>query len=290
MSPTLKQLAVFAEVVEQRGFGAAADQLRMGQSAVSHTLAALEKSVGASLVTRTSPIKPSDLGCALLPHAHAALAAARSIDALIDTHHQTKPSGTVRIAASATASHRLVPRLLGSWGQELPEVEIRIFEGGDDELTQWLDTGAVDCAILVDPETTPQGAVELVRDAFQAVVRTDHPYSALEHISLTELIEDPLLVSSSGCEQQIRRLHSISGLHFSPAQRVREVSTLLSMVESGLGVAIMPALAATMLPENLVMVNLSPLMERRLVFSGPQSKPWHPNVIRMRDIASTTVS
>lgn len=289
MNITLKQLAVFAAVVEHRGFGPAADQLGMGQSSVSHTLAALERAVGASLVARSNPISATSVGQALLPHAQVALAAARAIDAVVRAHHETKPSGAVRIAASQTASHRLVPELLALWARELPGVRVRLFEGEDDELPQWLDTGAVDCAILVDPPTPLAGGVELVRDAFCAVIRTDHPYSTQSQISLPELLEDPLLVSSSGCEPQIRHLHSLSGVNYKPAQRVRELTTLLNMVDSDLGVAVMPALAATMLPDTLTMINLVPRLERRLVFSGPTNRPWNPHVSRMRDIAATTV-
>lgn len=290
MMVSLKQLSVFAAVVENRGFGLAAGQLGMGQSSVSHTLAALEKAVGAPLVTRSSPIGPTVLGQDLLPHAQVALAAVRAIDAVVGAHHKAQPSGTVRIAASPTASHRLVPDLLARWSVELPDVHVRLFEGEDDELVQWLDTGTVDCAILVDPLTTPAGGVELVRDAFRAVIRTDHPYSTQAQISLPELLEDPLLVSSSGCEPQIRHLHALSGVDYNPAQRVRELTTLLTMVDSDLGVAVMPALAATMLPETLTMIDLIPRLERRLVFAGPTNRPWNPHISRLRDIAATIIS
>ncbi len=289
MSVTLKQLAVFVVVTEHRSFGLAADQLGMGQSSVSHTLAALEKAVGDSLVTRSNPISATSLGQALLPHAQAALAATRAIDAVVSAHHEVKPSGTVRIAASPTASHRLVPELLALWVKELPGVQVRLFEGEDDELVQWLDTGTVDCAILVDPPTTPAGGVELVRDAFKAVVQTDHPYSTQAQVSLPELLEDPLLVSSSGCEPQIRHLHALSGVDYNPAQRVRELTTLLNMVDSDLGVAVMPALAATMLPDTLTMIDLTPRLERRLVFTGPTNRPWNPHVPHMRDIAAASI-
>lgn len=285
MSATLKQLAVFVAVVEQGGFGTAADELQMGQSAVSHTLAAMERSVGATLINRSPKIEPTGIGRMILPHARAALSAARAVDSLIGSYQGKKLRGPVRVAASPTASHRLVPRLLSLWHEVLPDVDIRILEGDDYELDEWLETGAVDCAVLVDPVGAASGSVELIRDYFQAVLRTDHPFSSLRSIELAELVEDPLLVSSSGCEPQIKKIHKMSGVRFHPSQRVREVSTLLSMVESNLGVAIMPSLAASMLPESLMMVDLEPKLERRLVFAGPKNRPWHPYVTRMRDIA-----
>lgn len=284
--PTLKQLAVFAGVVEHQGFGAAADQLGMGQSAVSHTLSALEKSIGAPLVTRGAPVGPTQLGKALLPHAHSALSAARSIEYLVSNHHRTRPAGTVKIAVPPTVAHGLLPQLLRQWRRDLPDVDLRIFEAGDDELSDWLETGVVDCAVLMDPSSMPEGGVELTTDVFQAVLRNDHPFSSLGHVALPDLLEDPLLISSSGCETQIRQLHEMAGVLFSPAQRVRETATLLSMVDGGLGVAIMPSLAGSMLPESLVMIDLFPRLERRLVLTGPSGRVWHPCVSEMCAVAS----
>jgi len=50
------------------------------------------------------------------------------------------------------------------------------------------------------------------------------------------------------------------------------------MVEKGLGVSILPSLGAGMLGPRLVMLPLTPRLERTLVMSGPQSRPWHPLV------------
>lgn len=281
MGATLKQLAVLSAVVEHDGFGAAAEELGVDQSSVSHSIAALEKSAGAPLVHRTGPLRPTELGRALLPHARSALAATRAIESLISEHHQNKPAGTVKIAASPTAAHRMLPRLLNHWAEALPNVDVRVFEGDDDELEEWLGSGVVDCAILIDPDIAPPESVQLVKDRFQAVLRNDHPFSSLEQVGLRELLEDPLLVSSGGCEPQIRTLHELSGVSYSPAQRVRELSTLLSMVESNIGIAIMPSLASTMLPNSLIMVDITPCLERTLVFTGPPNRPWHPQVRRM---------
>lgn len=289
MSVTLKQLVVLSAVVEHNGFGAAAEALGVNQSSVSHSIAALEKATGAPLVNRRSPMRLTELGRALLPHARTALGACRAIESLIDEHHQDKPAGTVKIAASQTAAHRMLPKLMNEWAEALPDVDVRVFEGDDDELEEWLNSGVVDCAILIDPKSAPSGGLELLTDRFRAVLRKDHPFSAQDKMGLIELLEDPLLVSSGGCEPQIKTLHTLSGARYNPAQRVREISTLLSMVENNIGVAIMPALAASMLPDTLTMTDLKPHLERRLVLTGPANRPWHPQVTRMLELTRTSI-
>ncbi|WP_426996854.1 LysR family transcriptional regulator [Pseudarthrobacter sp. N5] len=289
-SLTLRQLDVFVAVVEQGGFGAAADHLQMSQSAVSHALAALERASGAPLIVRAPTIATTSLGEAILPHARSVLADVRALRATVDIQREGLVRGKVRLAAAPTASHRLVPELLKRWRAELPGLDIRLFEGSDDELEVWLASGAVDAAVLIDPDPVPSGSIVLARDDFRAVFRSDHPLAGEKRISLADLLEDPLLASSSGCEPQITRIHTMAGIPYAPAQRVHETSTLLGMVEAELGVAILPSLARSMLANNLVMVELEPQLDRTLVFSGPSGRPWHPGVERMRDIAETSAT
>lgn len=284
MGVTLRQVEVFTAIIDQGGFGAAADHLRMSQSAVSHTLAAFERATGTPLVRRAPTVTATALGDALLPYARSVLAAAHALEAAIDTQNGKDATGLVRVAAGRTASHRLIPELFALWHEELPGVDVRLFEGSDTELEEWLTSGTVDAAVL-EPDSLPEGGLLLASDDFRAVLRKDHPLATVGTIALGDLLEDPLLVTSSGCEPQIRQLHAMIGARYAPAQRIHDVGTLLAMVEAGLGVAIMPSLAATMLPDSLTLAGLDPKLGRRLVFTGPSDRPWHPHVTRMRDIA-----
>ncbi len=144
-----------------------------------------------------------------------------------------------------------------------------------------MEGGLVDAAVLVSPALVPPGAHVLATDDYRAVVRRDHPFAREPRISLAELLEDPLIVSSGGYEDQIRELHHQAGLPFESQRRVRELATLITMVEKGLGVSILPSLGAGLIGPRLVMVPLTPHVERHLVLSGPQSRPWHPLVIAL---------
>ncbi|NKY41507.1 hypothetical protein HGA02_18890, partial [Cellulomonas septica] len=118
----------------------------------------------------------------------------------------------------------------------------------------------------------------VARDDFRAVVRTDHPLVDAGPIPLAELVDDGLLVSGGGCEAQVRRLHRTAGLPFSPGQRVRELATMLRMVDEGIGVSVMPSLGGGLLPDGVVMAPLAPTLTRDLVLTGPTTRPWHPLV------------
>ncbi|MFF7469032.1 LysR substrate-binding domain-containing protein [Streptomyces sp. NPDC008092] len=290
MDVTLRQLAVFVAIADHEGFGAAAAALGMSQSSVSHSLAALERTVAGELVRRAAPVRPTPLGDVLLPHARATLSAARGFTAAASAHAGATAAGSIGLAVPPTAAHGLLPGLLRLWHEQLPDVEIALFEGFDEEIEEWLESGTVDAAVLVDPHPPPHGALLLATDAYEAVVRSDHPLAGEQFIELADLLEDPLLATTSGCEAQVRHLHARTGLPYRPSRRIREFTTLLCMVEAGLGVGIVPSLAASMLSDTLTLVPLRPRLERRLVLTGPAGRPWHPNVTAVRDLAGKHVS
>ncbi|MEV1010854.1 LysR family transcriptional regulator [Streptomyces sp. NPDC049881] len=290
MAVTLRQADVFLAVADHGGFSAAADHLGMSQSAVSHTVAALEREVRAPVLQRGPAVAPTAFGEALLPYARAVQAAARALEARVSREHAEAATGTVRLAAAPTAAHRLVPGLLRRWKARLPALDVRLFEGDDAELADWLRTGTVDAAVLIDPERPHPGAVPLARDDFRAVLRRDHPLAAEPSVRLADLADDPLLVSSGGCEPQISALHALAGVPYRPAQRVHTLATLLGMAEAGLGVAVMPSLAHTMLGDGLVMVPLTPRAERVLLLTGPADRPWHPRVEQLCGMVRTDAS
>jgi DNA-binding transcriptional LysR family regulator len=281
MQVTFRQLEVLIAIVDKRGFGTAAQALGMGQSSVSHALATLERLAGGELVRRSNPTRTTALGEELVSHARAVLAAARNFEAAIAIHRGAGDAAKVKLAVPPP-----VPEILLLWRERVPGARVELFEGFDDEIRQWLDGGAVDAAILIDPAMPCPGAVTVATDHFQAVFRADHPLAGEQEIDLDDLLDDPILASAAGCEAHIEQMHRLAGLEFKPAQRIRDLTTLLSMVAAGLGVAIVPALAAGMLPEGLVLVSLRPRVERTLVFTGPDNRPWHPYVGLMRDIVA----
>ncbi|GAA5016950.1 LysR family transcriptional regulator [Streptomyces siamensis] len=285
MGVTLKQLAVFAAIADHEGFGAAAEALGMGQSSVSHALAAMEREVDGELVHRTVPVRPTPLGELLLPHARASLASARALSAAASAFHSPDAAATIGFAVPPTAAQGLLPNLLKLWRTHLPHAQIKIFEGLDEEIETWLEGGTVDAALLTDPDPMPRGALRVATDTYQAVVRTDHPLAGQDAISLDDLLDDPLLATTSGCETAVKQLHALVGRPYRPTQRIREFTTLLAMVEAGLGVAIVPSLAAGMLSDTLTLVPLLPRLERHLVLTGPAGRPWHPSVTAIRDLS-----
>ncbi|OLR94840.1 LysR family transcriptional regulator [Actinokineospora bangkokensis] len=276
MTIGIPQIKAFVAVAERASFSEAAEDLGVSQSAVSHAVAALERTTGRPVLTRGNSVRPTLLGERMLGQARVALAA---LSALEELAHRRDGGvrGNLVLAAPPTVCHSLVPALIEHWRAEFPGVTVSLFEGGDDEIASWLDGASADLAVLVDPTDVPPGAVVLARDRFHAVLREDHPLVGRAEVDVHELADDPLLLSTSGCERQIRELYRAAGEPLHPAHQVRQLSTLFAMVRAGTGVSVVPGLAAGMEGPGVVLVPLAQRAGRTLVLTGPHHRPWHPS-------------
>lgn len=278
MAVNLAQLRAFLAVVDEGGFGAAADALGLTQSAVSHAVAALERTLGHPVLVRRGGPKTTAFGAEVVAHARAAVAASVAI-ADLAARRGGAARGTIKLAAPPTVCQGLLPDLLSRWEAEFPHVRVRVFEGEDDEVAEWLANGTVEMAVVVDPP--PGRGVVVGEDAFHALVRADHPLAGVGEVHVADLADDPFLLSCGGCERHVRQVHA--GLPFDPLHRVRELGTLLAMVRAGVGISIVPGLVASMPAPGLALVPLRPRVVRRLVASGPADREWHPAVTALVD-------
>jgi DNA-binding transcriptional LysR family regulator len=283
MTVNIPQLRAFLAVVEAGGFSAAAADLGMSQSAVSHAVASLERELTAPLLVRATPVRTTALGERILPYARTALSAARSVEEIAAEAVATM-TGTVRLACTPTIRHGLIPDLLRHWGEEQPRLTVRVFEGGSAEVSAWLADGVADAAILIDPP--PGRGIPLTEDFYRAVLPRDHPLADEPLVDIRDLEDDAFLISPDNCEARIRTIHTRAGLPFTPAHRVRDLSTLISMVQAGIGVTILSEASRSQLPADLALLPLKPQMSRSLGLTGPHDRPWHPAVRPLAESAA----
>ncbi|WP_310724374.1 LysR substrate-binding domain-containing protein [Streptomyces sp. N2A] len=283
MTVNLPQLRAFLAVVDTGGFGAAAAELGLSQSAVSHAVASLERELSAPLLVRANPARTTALGERVLPHARLAVSAARSVEEIAASATEAM-SGIVRLAATPTVCQGLVPRLLRHWREDQPRITVRVFEGDSAEVTTWLDDGTADAAVLIDPEPGP--GVQLAVDGYRALLPRDHPLAGEPAVDIRDLEDDQFLISPNGCEARVRTIHQLAGLRFDPTHRVRDLATLISMVQAGIGVTILSEVSRAFVPPDLVLLPLAPETSRRLVLTGPQARPWHPALRTLAESAA----
>lgn len=141
--PTLTDLTAFLAVAEHRSFRKAADVLGVSRSALSHAIAALEHSLGARLLNRTTrSVAPTEAGERLLERLKPVL---RDLDQAIDAVAEDggHPSGSLRINAGEEAMRLLMQSVVPRFVERYPHVSLDLVADGTltDIVEQGFDAG-----------------------------------------------------------------------------------------------------------------------------------------------------
>jgi len=259
---SLVQLRCFRAVAEQGGFTAAADHLCMSQSAVSQSVALLERTLGTPLLLRgRDGATVTTAGATALAEARAALAAVERLAAC--TASPRTLSGPLRVSVVQSAAVRLLPGWLRRLRAGHPGIRVALYEGRDTEIMDWVLAGVVE--VGVTSRTHADLAARAVfEDDYVVVVPDGHTLAGQGGVSLQQLHGQRMLLSGGGCETLIQELLAAAASHPEIVCLVRDNATLASMVREGLGLTIMPELA---LPENqdgLGVLRLRPRLRRTL--------------------------
>ncbi|WP_317204925.1 LysR family transcriptional regulator [Janthinobacterium sp.] len=286
---TFTQLEIFALVAELRGFTAAAAKLAISQSAVSHALKALERELGVELLVRhQASVELTDIGRQLLLRAREILGLSEAMrQEVADARGQRR--GSLRIGSfGPTSSLKLLPAILDEYRRRYPGIEVRVDEGGDHEVTQWILDRRVDVGFVVLPAERYH-TVSLVEDQMVALLPRRHALAGRASVRLEELCGAPFIMSEAGCAALIEPLFTAENLVPTVRYRIAQIITILGMVERGDGLSIVAELAlpdrlASSYPD-LVVLPLDPPVKRRVGLAVRDLRQSTPACAAFLDIA-----
>lgn len=144
----LDRLKLFVQVAEAGSLSKAAVLLNSAQSAISRQIAALEREAGRHLFDRTGRgVSLTEFGQRLFPEIKALIQEAERVHSLMQGRDEL-PAGEVRLGLMPSMSELLVAVLFRHVRQRYPAIRLRIFEGSNGQLDEWVATGRVDLAVL----------------------------------------------------------------------------------------------------------------------------------------------
>ena len=255
---TVAQLRALLAVADHGGFTAGAERIGSTQPAVSRVISAIERELGAPLFVRgREGVAPTEAGEIAIRRARAALL---ELDRL---HEEVAASagrlgGTLRIASLPSATGSLLAAPLRAFTDRHPALAVRLFEGTDREVRDWLDGGAADLGVVTLP-APGYAAVELGGDEMVAVLPAGHALAAEPAVPLGALAAERFILPTGGCGPLILDAARRAGAALDIALEAREPQSLVELVAAGLGVTVMPTLN---LPPELDGVTTRPLAPR----------------------------
>ncbi|MFE0648049.1 LysR family transcriptional regulator [Streptomyces sp. NPDC059534] len=252
----------FLAVARVGSFTAAAHALGYTQSAVSRQVQSLEEEMGAELFERLPRgVRLTEAGRVLLPHAEAVrdrLAAARAELASL----RTLDGGLLRLGAFSSATASLVPRAQAAFRQRHPGVVVSRVEGPSVKHLGLVVAGEEDLAVVSPAFATPPppGVTlhPLLDEPMLVALERGHPYAGRRALRLAELAGEEWITGDERLEDTLFRPAVAAGFRPRTGLLAHDWIAKLGAVAAGLGVTLVPALAAASVRPDVALVTIHP--------------------------------
>lgn len=282
---TLTQLEIFSLVVARRGFTAAALELGISQSGVSHAIRSLEEELGVSLLHRhQGDITLTDIGMRLLQRAQTMLGLAETMrQEALDARGMTE--GTLRIGSfGPTSSMCLLPEILKIYRSKYPGIVVHVDEGTDRQVVQWLLDRRVGIGFVTLPETLFD-TYPLIEDQMVALLPLAHPLAAQETVTLRALCEDPFVLTQAGSGDIVSGMFLAAKLQPNIRYRTLQLISTFDIVARGDGIAVVAESSVSAVREpGFAIRALSPAVKRSIglaVVDEREASPAEKNFIAL---------
>ncbi|MED4581933.1 LysR family transcriptional regulator [Brevibacillus choshinensis] len=273
---SLSKFEVFVTVIESGSLTRAGEVLGLTQSAISHAIASLEREYGFSILTRgRSGVSLTSNGERVLKYMREMLRWNEQMLQEVSAINGIEV-GTVRIGTFTSVSTQWLPGILKQFQDQFPAIEIKLLEGYYDDIENWIVSGAVDMGFVSLPATETLETVPLHQDRMLVIVTDDHPLCEKESVHLSDLQQEIFIMPKTGCDNDIQRI--FRNARFSPRVKyeVGDDHAIIAMVQSGLGISILPEMILFRLPPNIRTIPLAGEHYRSLGIAVPSMKQMSP--------------
>ncbi len=287
----IRPLRYFVTLAEIRHFGRAAARLNLSQPPLSRQLAALEASLGVTLIER------SPRSVTLTAAGERFYADAKAIlGALEQAAHNARAAalgsaGTLSIGFTMCAAYSVVPGYARAFGVAWPEVELHLREVVSNDLAAQVLAGQIDAAIQFPGAPNRHLASRtIVREPLCVALSRAHPLARARRLEIAQLAREPFVLALEDVAPTLRAaiLDCCRAGGFAPDVRfeVQLQQTVLSLVDEGVGVALVPASMRKAQLAGVVFRPLAgaPLIEQQLVWSPANRNPC---LARFLELASS---
>ena len=251
----LQKYLSFVTTAEHGSFTRAAEILNYSQSSISRMIGDLEREWGLTLLERKgTTVKPTSDGMKLLPYAERLVAEFQSLQNEVSQLNGLD-SGLIRIATFSSVAAQWLPNIIKEFKKHYPNIEYELLIGDYPEIQQWVMEGRADCGFNI---LTIKGcdSIFMEDDEFVVVIPLDHPLAGEERFPLKALEDYPFMLLGKGEESEIRNIPEIRELDLDVKLTTLDDYAIMSMVESGLGISILPRLILKRNPYKIAIKSL----------------------------------
>lgn len=263
----LQKYEAFLKTVECGSFTRAAQALGYTQSGVSHTVSSLEEDWGVALLVRDrAGVRLTSEGERLLPLVRRICRMQEELAGEVEALHGLE-SGLIRIGTFSSVAVHWLPHMIKAFHAEYPKVDFELLYGDYTEIEGWAAEGRVDFGFLRLPAGSGFEKLESVflrEDRLLAVLPEGHPLAGCGRFPVSQLAEEPFILPDVGLDNDVEAIFRAAGIRPNVRFTAKDDYTIVSMVESGLGISVLPELVMRRTSYRVVRKELDPPAVRRL--------------------------
>ena len=249
---SIPKYEAFLKAVEHGSFTQAAQLLGYTQSGVSHMIHDLEAEWGVTLLERDrSGVRVTSDGLKLLPFVQGVCEAQRNLLNEVDDLHGLR-SGLIRIGTFSSVATHWLPNMIKTFRAEYPNIEFELLLGDYTEIEVWIAQGRVDCGFVTSPVRAGLDVIFLEDDPLLAILPEGHPLAGEPRFPLKGLEGEPFMLLEKGGKAEISEIFERHHLKPDIKFITWDDYAIMSMVENGLGISILPQLILTRVPYRIV--------------------------------------
>lgn len=264
----------FMKIIETGSFTKAAEKLGYTQSAISQMVHSLEQELSTTLILRSHKgVTLTPDGKEFLPYINSVYNSHRELMEK-QKEMQGLQKGIVRIGTFSSVSCNWLPGLMKDFKARYPSVNFELHQGEYTSIAQWVKEGIIDFG-FVNPDAdavSNLNTIPLQQDEMLAVLPSNHPLVSNTYVSIKELVNEPFILLDEGQLSEPLEFFKQNNLQPNIQYRVYDDYTIMSMIEKGLGIAILPKLVLTRFHYDIVTKEISPPIVRTISLAFKNKK------------------
>lgn len=252
MDMNLQKYLSFVKTVECGSFTKAAELLNYSQSSISRMISDLETEWQVTLLERgVGGVKLTSDGTKLLPYAKSVVVEFEKLQMQVDEINGLQ-SGLIRIGTFSSVATHWLPNIIKEFQKDYPNIDYELLLGDYTEIEEWIADGRVDCGFLRLPTRPDFETIFLEQDQLMVILPANHRLADCERFPVSALCDDPFMLLEKGAKAEISEIFERRGLTAKVHFTTWDDYAIMSMVESGLGISILPQLILKRIPYRIV--------------------------------------
>lgn len=291
----LNDLLAFRAVAELGNFRKAAESVHISQPAFSRRIEKLEQALGVRLLERTTRrVSLTGVGRDF----------DRQLQHILDALDTTllgirgvaaTRMGEVTVACVPSAVNYFLSGVIARYHERYPKIRVKIVDDSANEVLLAVARGEVDFGLnFIGSQESEVEFETLLEERFVAACRRDHPLATKKQVKWSELAQFDYITVDKSSGNRLLLDQALAGVPVQPMSmyETQHGTTTIGLVEAGLGVAVVPAMAMPGADHPLLVSIplIEPLVTRKMGLIKRRSSPLAPAAQQLYDMCSEVQS